>query len=58
METCVAISNEGRIKGKYKTGIANVFDFEYIVKKATIHPAIAKSKVPIVMIIINKTKFP
>ncbi len=54
IETWVAISKEGRIRGKYKIGIANVFDFEYIVKKATMQPAIARSKVPIVITMSNK----
>ncbi len=56
--TCVAIRIEGRINGKNKIGTASVFDLEYNVKNATIHPAIARSIVPVVKTITKRRKSP
>ena len=56
--TCVAIRIDGRINGKNNIGTANVFDLEYNVKNATIHPAIARSIVPVVKTITKRRKSP
>ena len=57
-ESCVAINTEGKIIGKKRIGIARVFDFAYIVKKATMHAEIVKSIVPIRNMITNSIKSP